>query len=104
TWSLGGNVNVNLSAGEGAIPTTGITDVEVVIIGADDDAYATLSGTTLTLYIPEAQDGAAGATGSQGIQGEEGPGAPGGIAIPIVALIIAIIAAGIAVMGMRRKV
>jgi len=104
TWTLGGNANVNLSMGEAVVPSEGITDVEVVMIGADDDAYATLSGSTLTIYIPAAKDGATGATGAQGPQGEEGPGAPGGIALPVVALIIAIIAAGIAVMGMRRRV
>ena len=111
TWTLGGNVNVNLSVGEATTPTGGgITNVVVETVAAGQAASATLSNGTLTLKIPAGADGAAGSagaagsTGPQGPQGEEGAGAPGGIAIPIVALVIAIIAVGIAVMGMRRKV
>lgn len=106
TWTMGANVNVDLTAGEPIIPPEGggITSVEVVTIGSGEDAYATLAAGVLTLYIPEGQKGDTGATGATGPQGEEGPGAPGGIALPVVALVIAIIAAGIAVMGMRRRV
>jgi hypothetical protein len=105
TWTMGANINVDLTVGAGTIPTDGgIASVEVVTIGSGEDAYATLSGGILTLYIPEGPKGDTGNTGPAGPQGEEGPGAPGGIALPVVALVIAIIAAGIAVMGMRRRV
>jgi hypothetical protein len=108
TWDLGSNVNVDLSAGEGVTPSDGgITDVEVVTLAAGEDAYAELSGGTLTLGIPEGPAGAAGAAGAKGATGpagEDGADAAGGIALPIVALVIAIIAVGLAAMGMRRRV
>jgi hypothetical protein len=108
TWTLGGNVNVNLSVGEATTPTNGgITNVVVETVAAGQAASATLSNGTLTLKIPagaKGDTGATGAAGATGAPGEEGPGAPGGIALPIIALVIAIIAIGIAVMGMRRRV
>ena len=104
TWELGSNVNVALSAGEGVTPSDGITNVEVVTLAAGEDAYATLSDGTLTLGIPEGPAGADGAKGATGPAGEDGEDAAGGIALPIVALVIAIIAVGLAAMGMRRRV
>jgi hypothetical protein len=105
TWELGSNVNVDLSAGEGVTPSDGgITDVEVVTLAAGEDAYAELSGGILTLGIPEGPKGDTGPAGQQGSAGEDGKDAAGGIALPVVALVIAIIAVGLAAMGMRRRV
>jgi hypothetical protein len=105
TWDLGSNINVDLSVGEGVTPSDGgITDVEVVTLAAGEDAYAELSGGTLTLGIPKGPAGAAGAKGATGPAGEDGADAAGGIALPVVALVIAIIAVGLAAMGMRRRV
>jgi hypothetical protein len=105
TWELGSNVNVDLSAGEGVTPSDGgITDVEVVTLAAGEDAYAELSGGILTLGIPEGPKGDTGSAGQQGPAGEDVKDAAGGIALPVVALVIAIIAVGLAAMGMRRRV
>ena len=57
-----------------------------------------------TLTIPAGQAGAIGAQGPQGPAGPAGEDAPGGLALPIIALVLAAIASGVAVMAMRRKV
>lgn len=111
TWEAGGNKELNLSIGEGPVtpPTGGISGVVVNSLPAGSSPTASYDAATgvLTLGIPKGDKGdtgAAGAAGAQGPQGEEGPGAPGGIALPVVALVIAIIAIGVAVMGIRRRV
>ena len=106
-WETGGNIELNLSIGEAPINGTGaITSVDIVTLAAGASAtsdYNALTG-ILTLGIPAGQPGAAGAAGAAGEQGETGEGAPGGIALPVIALIIALIAAGVAFMSMRRRV
>jgi len=84
TWTKGGNVELNLSIGE-AQPSNGTQ-------GPKGD---------------KGDQGDKGDKGDQGDQGDPGPSgkdAPGGIALPIVALVIAIIAIGVAVMSTRRRV
>ncbi len=107
-WETGGNVELNLSSGAATTPTDGgaITDVVVTTLAAGASATVDYDATTgvLTLGIPAGQTGAAGAAGASGAPGEAGEDAPGGVAIPIVALVIAIIAAGVAVMSTRRRV
>jgi hypothetical protein len=107
TWTKGGNVEVNLSAGQAGPQAGGaITDVQVTSLAAGSDPtvdWNPVSG-VLTLGIPDGATGPAGAAGAKGSQGEEGAGAPGGIALPVVALVIAVIAVGVAVMSMRRRI
>jgi hypothetical protein len=109
TWEAGGNKELNFSIGEPPVtppPGGGITSVVVNSLPAGSSATSSYNADTgvLTLGIPKGDAGAAGAAGAQGSQGEEGPGAPGGIALPVIALVIAIIAIGVAVMGIRRRV
>jgi hypothetical protein len=101
TWTAGEPFETDLTIGEGQI-TPG-TEIDVVVNWTEGDS--TLEGGVLTLYLgTKPADGATGATGATGPAGEAGKDAPGGIALPIVALVIAIIAAGIALMSMRRRV
>lgn len=106
TWTKGGNVEVNLTAGQAGAQAGAITDVQVTSLAAGSDPtvdWNPVSG-VLTLGIPDGAAGPAGAAGAEGPQGEEGAGAPGGIALPVVALVIAVIAVGVAVMSMRRRI
>ena len=106
TWTKGGNVEVNLTAGQAGPQGGAITDVQVTSLAAGSDPtvdWNPVSG-VLTLGIPDGATGPAGAAGADGPQGEEGAGAPGGIALPVVALVIAVIAVGVAVMSMRRRI
>ena len=106
TWTKGGNVEVNLTAGQAGPQAGAITDVQVTSLAAGSDPtvdWDPVSG-VLTLGIPDGATGPAGAAGADGPQGEEGAGAPGGIALPVVALVIAVIAVGVAVMSMRRRI
>jgi hypothetical protein len=105
TWVLGGNTRLDLSSGEGTgVNGGGITSVVATSLPAGSAPTATLVGGVLTLGIPEGQAGAAGAAGSAGAAGEDGEDAAGGVVLPVIALVIAIIAVGLAAMGMRRKV
>ncbi len=107
TWSVGANVNLDLTSGEGGQTQTGsITDVIVTSLAAGSAPTVDWDPVTgvLTIGIPAGATGSAGATGPQGPQGEEGAGAPGGIALPVVALVIAVIAVGVAAMSMRRRI
>ena len=106
TWAKGGNIEVNLTAGQAGPQAGAITDVQVTSLAAGSDPtvdWDPVSG-VLTLGIPDGATGPAGAAGADGPQGEEGAGAPGGIALPVVALVIAVIAVGVAVMSMRRRI
>ena len=106
TWAKGANIEVNLSAGQAGPQAGAITDVQVTSLAAGSDPtvdWDPVSG-VLTLGIPDGATGPAGAAGADGPQGEEGAGAPGGIALPVVALVIAVIAVGVAVMSMRRRI
>ena len=106
TWAKGANIEVNLSAGQAGPQAGAITDVQVTSLAAGSDPtvdWNPVSG-VLTLGIPDGATGPAGAAGADGPQGEEGAGAPGGIALPVVALVIAVIAVGVAVMSMRRRI
>ena len=106
TWAKGANIEVNLSAGQAGPQGGAITDVQVTSLAAGSDPtvdWNSVSG-VLTLGIPDGATGPAGAAGADGPQGEEGAGAPGGIALPVVALVIAVIAVGVAVMSMRRRI
>ncbi len=106
TWTKGGNVEVNLTAGQAGSQGGAITDVQVTSLAAGSDPtvdWNPVSG-VLTLGIPDGATGPDGAAGADGPQGEEGAGAPGGIALPVVALVIAVIAVGVAVMSMRRRI
>jgi len=109
-FDAGGNIKLDLSVGEPSIPVTGITGV--VVNWTEGDSGIDDEG-VLTLYLgeqpegptgPQGEKGDQGIQGLQGEQGEPGEGAPGGIALPIVALVIAIIAVGVAVMAMRRRI
>jgi len=101
TWVMGKNQELDLTVGEG--PVGPGAEIEVDVIWAQGNS--TLEDDVLTLYLgPKPADGATGAAGTAGAAGESGEDAPGGIALPLVALIIAIIAVGVAVMSMRRKV
>ncbi len=103
TFEAGANKALDLSIGEAPGPGGAITDVVV----SWTDGNSTVIGSTLYLYLgeqPEGPKGDTGATGPQGLQGEAGEDAAGGIALPIVALVIAVIAGGVAIMSMRRKV
>lgn len=106
TWTRGGNVEVNLTAGQAGPQGGAITDVQVTSLAAGSDPTVQWNSGTgvLTLGIPDGATGPAGAAGADGPQGEEGAGAPGGIALPVVALVIAVIAVGVAVMSMRRRI
>ena len=106
TWAKGANIEVNLSAGQAGPQAGAITDVQVTSLAAGSDPtvdWDPVSG-VLTLGIPDGATGPAGAAGDDGQPGEEGAGAPGGIALPVVALVIAVIAVGVAVMSMRRRI
>ncbi|MCJ7558018.1 MAG: hypothetical protein MUP90_14030 [Gammaproteobacteria bacterium] len=106
TWAKGGNIEVNLTAGQAGPQAGAITDVQVTSLAAGSDPtvdWDPVSG-VLTVGIPDGATGPAGAAGADGPQGEEGAGAPGGIALPVVALVIAVIAVGVAVMSMRRRI
>jgi hypothetical protein len=106
TWTKGANIEVNLSVGQAGPQAGAITDVQVTSLAAGSDPtvdWDPVSG-VLTLGIPDGATGPAGAAGAEGPQGEEGAGAPGGIALPVVALVIAVIAVGVAVMSMRRRI
>lgn len=106
TWAKGGNIEVNLTAGQAGPQAGAITDVQVTSLAAGSDPtvdWDPVSG-VLTLGIPDGATGPAGAAGDDGQPGEEGAGAPGGIALPVVALVIAVIAVGVAVMSMRRRI
>lgn len=98
-WETGGNIELNLSVG-GPGPVSG--EIDVIVSWSDGDS--TLIDDVLTLYLGAQPTGPAGATGAAGAAGEAGEDATGGIALPIVALVIAIIAAGVAMMSMRRRV
>lgn len=104
TWEAGGAKSVPLTVGEGPIGPG--AELEVVVSWTEGNS--TLVDNVLTLYLGEKPaDGAKGDTGDTGATGDPGePGedAAGGIALPIVALVIAIIAAGMAMMSMRRRV
>jgi len=106
TWAKGANIEVNLTAGQAGPQAGAITDVQVASLAAGSDPtvdWDPVSG-VLTRGIPDGATGPAGAAGAEGPQGEEGAGAPGGIALPVVALVIAVIAVGVAVMSMRRRI
>ena len=100
TWEAGDAKDVPLTVGEGVI-TPG---VELVVDVSWTDGNSTLVDNVLTLYLGAQPQGPAGATGATGPAGEDGEDAAGGIALPIIALVIAIIAAGMAMMSMRRRV
>ena len=100
TWVQGEPFETDLTIGEGVI-TPGV-DILVDPIWAAGNS--TLVGGVLTLYLGAQPQGPAGATGAAGAAGEDGEDAAGGTALPIVALVIAIIAAGVAMMSMRRRV
>jgi hypothetical protein len=105
TWSMGGNVAVNLSRGTGPITPGGggITQVIINTLPAGGNATASFNSDTgvLTLGIPAGAKGATGATGATGAAGADGENASS--VIGIVAIIIAIIAVAIAVVVMMRK-
>ena len=105
TWSMGGNVAVNLSKGTGPITPGGggITQVIINTLPAGGNATASFNSDTgvLTLGIPAGAKGATGATGATGAAGADGENASS--VIGIVAIIIAIIAVAIAVVVMMRK-
>ncbi len=103
TFEAGDNKALDLTIGEAPGPVGTITDVVVYW----SEGNSTVLGNTLYLYLgeqPEGPQGPQGAAGAQGPQGEAGEDAAGGIALPIVALVIAVIAGGVAIMSMRRKV
>lgn len=100
TWVAGEPFLTDLTIGEGPI-TPGV-DLEVVVSWTEGNS--TLVDNVLTLYLGTQPQGPAGATGATGAAGEDGEDAAGGIVLPIIALVIAIIAAGVAMMGMRRRV
>jgi len=104
TWVAGEPFETDLTVGEAPIGPGAEIEVDVRWTAGN----STLEDSVLTLYLGEkpadGAAGAAGAAGTAGTAGEPGEDAPGGIALPLVALIIAIIAVGVAVMSMRRKV
>jgi len=99
TWEAGDAKDVPLTVGEGITP-----GVELDVVVSWTDGNSTLVDNVLTLYLGAQPQGPAGATGAAGAPGEDGEDAAGGTALPIVALVIAIIAAGVAMMSMRRRV
>jgi hypothetical protein len=101
TWTAGEPFKTDLTVGEGG-PVTPGEEIPVVVHWSSGNS--TLTDTELTLYLGTQPQGPAGATGATGPAGEDGEDAAGGIALPIVALVIAIIAAGVALMSMRRRV
>jgi hypothetical protein len=106
TWISGGNVNTDVSSGEATTPVGGspITSVVANSLPAGSAPTASLAGGVLTLGIPAGAAGADGAAGAAGAAGADGEDASGGVALPVIALVIAIIAVGMAAMGMRRRV
>ncbi|HEY48964.1 MAG TPA: hypothetical protein G4O13_02845 [Dehalococcoidia bacterium] len=103
TFEAGGNKELDLTIGTGPEEGGLITSV-VVVTGSPADADYDAETGVLTLTIPAGATGPAGAAGPQGDQGIPGEDAPGGMALPIVALVLAVIAIGVAVMSMRRRV
>jgi len=101
TWTAGEPFKTDLTVGEGG-PVTPGEEIPVVVHWSSGNS--TLTDTELTLYLGTQPQGPQGATGATGPAGEDGEDAAGGIALPIVALVIAIIAAGVALMSMRRRV
>ena len=102
TWTAGEPFETDLTIGEGVGPVTPGEEIPVYVYWQTGNS--TLTATELTLYLGTQPQGPAGATGATGPAGEDGEDAAGGIALPIVALVIAIIAAGVAMMSMRRRV
>jgi len=106
SFEAGGNIEADFAIGEGPAEGGLITTVVVNTLASGATATASYDSSTgtLTLGIPAGPAGAAGAAGAQGPQGPAGEDAPGGMALPIVALVLAVIAIGVAVMAIRRKV
>ena len=86
----------------GVSQRTFIVGLIVAILASS--ALSTGVAMTVIQQGPQGPKGDKGDTGAAGAPGEDGADASGGIALPVVALVIAIIAAGMAVMGMRRRV
>jgi len=106
SFEAGGNIELNFAIGEGEAEGGLIKTVTVTTLASGAAATVSYDPDTgvLALGIPAGPAGAAGAAGAQGPQGPAGEDAPGGMALPIVALVLAVIAIGVAVMAMRRKV
>ena len=104
TWTMGGNVAVALSIGEGGIPGGGgISRVEVTGLPAGSAPTVEYNSTTgvLKLGIPAGAAGPAGATGPAGPAGKDGKSASS--VIGIVAIVLAAIAiVGVGFMLLRK--
>ncbi len=104
TWSMGGNVAVNLAKGT-STPTGGGGITQVIVNALAAGAAPTVSYNqdtgVLTLGIPAGAAGATGATGATGAAGEDGKDASS--VLGIVAIVIAVIALLVAAMVMMRK-
>ena len=105
TWSMGGNVALNLTQGT-VQPTPvggGISQVVVTALAAGATPTASYNADTgvLTLGIPAGAKGDKGDQGIQGIQGEAGKNASS--VLGIVAIVLAVIAILVAVVVMMRK-
>jgi hypothetical protein len=107
TWTIGGNVAVNLSSG--VCPPSGggggISQVVVNALPAGSAPTVSYNAETgvLTLGIPAGAAGATGPAGPAGPQGPAGKGASSVIGIiAIVLAVIAIIVAGVAMLRPRR--
>jgi len=105
TWSMGGNVAVNLTEGTPPIIPGGgaITDIKVTGLAAGSAPTATWDEDTgvLTLGIPAGATGATGPAGAKGDTGEAGKDASS--VIGIVAIVLAVIAILLAGFVMMRK-
>jgi hypothetical protein len=107
TWSIGGNVAVNLSSG--VCPPSGggggISQVVVNALAAGSAPTVSYNAETgvLTLGIPAGATGPAGPKGDTGAQGPAGKGASSVLGIvAIVLAVIAIVIAGVAMLRPRR--
>jgi len=105
TWSMGGNVAVNLTEGTPPVVPGGgeITSVVVTALPAGSAPTATWDSATgkLTLGIPAGATGATGAAGAKGDTGAAGKNASS--VIGIVAIILAVVAILLAGFVMMRK-
>ena len=101
TWSMGGNVAINLTKGTPQVTPSGNVIITSVVLG-NTTGYDPVTG---TLTIKKADiTGPQGPAGTGGAAGPQGPaGKNASSVIGIVAIVLAVIAIAVAVMVMMRK-
>jgi len=106
TWTIGGDVALNLTKGTAPSGGTGGGGISTVVVNplpagsTPTVSYDATTG-TLTLGIPAGATGATGAAGQPGVAGPAGKNASN--VLGIIGIVLAVIAIAIAVIVMMRK-